>query len=108
MLIKSQTRGAAAGLDIMLPALLHGEDSEVIGGRAYSSEPDREELEEEGVSLLTPKKKPVGGELTDSDKARNRKLSGRRTIGEHSFHAIKKIFGYTKVRYRGIQENSLQ
>ena len=91
----------------MLPALLHGEESEVIGDRAYCSEPDREELEEEGVSLLTPKKKPVGGELTESDKARNRKLSGRRAIGEHPFHVIKNIFGYTKVRYRGIKKNSL-
>jgi IS5 family transposase len=91
----------------MLPALLHGEESEVIGDRAYCSEPDREELQEEGVSLLTPKKKPVGGELTESDKARNRKLSGRRAIGEHPFHVIKNIFGYTKVRYRGIKKNSL-
>jgi hypothetical protein len=71
----------------MLPTLLHGEESEVIGDRAYCSEPDREELEDQGVRLLTPKKKPVGGELTESDKARNRKLSGRRAIGEHPFHS---------------------
>jgi hypothetical protein len=34
---------------------------------------------------LCQKKKPVGGELTESDKARNRKLSSRRAIGEHPF-----------------------
>ena len=64
----------------MLPALLHGEESEVIGDRAYCSEPDREELQEQGVSLLPPKKKPVGGELTESDKARNRKQPFPRTL----------------------------
>jgi IS5 family transposase len=44
---------------------------------------------------------------THAKKARNRKLSGRRAIGEHPFHVIKNIFGYSKVRYRGIKKNAL-
>lgn len=91
----------------MLPALLHGEEVEVIGDRGYCSEVDREELEDMGVRLLTPKKKPVGRELTQAERIRNRKLSARRAIGEHPFHVIKNIFRYTKVRYRGILKNSL-
>lgn len=91
----------------MLPALLHGEEFEVIGDRGYCSEVDREELEEQGIRLLTPTKKPVGGELTEVERIRNRRLSSRRAIGEHPFHVIKNIFGYTKVRYRGILKNAL-
>lgn len=90
----------------MLPALLHGEEKEVIGDRAYCSESDSEELKDKGVRLLTPKKKPVGGKLTEDERERNRRLSARRAIGEHPFHVIKNIFRYTKVRYRGIMKNS--
>ena len=45
--------------------------------------------------------------IYDSESVR-RQLSGRRAIGEHPFHVIKNIFGYTKVRYRGIKKNSLR
>ena len=90
-----------------LPALLHGEETEVIGDRGYCSESDREELEDIEVKLLTPKKKPVGGELTEEERLSNRRLSARRAIGEHPFHVIKNIFRYTKVRYTGLVKNSL-
>ena len=90
----------------MLPALLHGEEKEVIGDRGYCSESDREELNEKGVKLLTPQKKPVGGVLTEEERERNKRLSARRAIGEHPFHVIKNIFRYTKVRYRGLMKNS--
>ena len=64
----------------------------------YCSESDREELNQKGVKLLTPKKKPVGRDLTEEERERNRRLSARRAIGEHPFHVIKSIFRYTKVR----------
>lgn len=90
-----------------LPALLHGEESVVRGDSAYGSQPDKEEFEDQDVALLTPKKTPKGGTLTDKEKARNRKLCSKRAPVEHPFHTVKCIFGYRSVRYRGIQKNYL-
>lgn len=92
----------------VLPALLHGEESEVLGDKAYCSEPDKLELAEKDVTLKTPLKKPRHRELTSREKNRNRKFSARRAIGEHPFHIIKNIFKYRKVRYRGIEKNRCQ
>lgn len=43
-----------------------------------------------GVVHLTPKKKPIGGELTDAEKARNRELSSARVVVEHSIAGVKR------------------
>lgn len=90
-----------------LPALLHGEEKVVRGDSAYCSEPDREELAEQEVTLLTPQKKKQGKKLSAAACQRNRKLSARRAIVEHPFGVIKHIFNYRKVRYKGILKNSL-
>jgi IS5 family transposase len=87
--------------------LLHGEEVTVRGGSAYSSRPDVEELEERGVRLITPKKTPVGGKLTQRQKNKNRKLCSKRAPVEHPFHIVKCLFGYRKVRYRGLFKNRM-
>lgn len=88
-----------------LPALIHGQEATVRGDAAYASEPDREELADNNIALLTPKKQPVGGELTDKERAQNRRLSSKRAKGEHPFRIVKCLFGYRKVRYKGIFKN---
>lgn len=90
-----------------LGALLHGEETVVRGDAAYASEVDRDELEDEGVRLLTPKKTPIGGQLTDKERENNRKLCSKRAVVEHPFRIVKCIFGYRKVRYRGLHKNFL-
>lgn len=90
-----------------LPALLHGEETVVRGDAAYASEADREELEDRDVRLLTPRKTPPGGSLSEEDKAYNRRLASKRAPGEHPFHVVKCIFGYRKVRYKGLHKNFL-
>jgi len=89
-------------------SLLHGEEQTVIGDRGYVSEANAERLYIEDRELLTPTRKPKGGELSRRAKARNRKVSGRRAIGEHVFWVMKCLFGYRKTRYRGLQKNYLQ
>ena len=44
---------------------------------------------------LTPKKKPKGGELSEAEKAENRRISQERIFVEHS---IRKLKGYRVVR----------
>jgi len=44
--------------------------------------------------------------LTDADRARNRTKSKVRAKVEHQFGIIKRQFGFTKVRYRGLEKNA--
>lgn len=44
------------------------------------------------------------GKLSDEQKAFNRMLYALRAIVEHSIRVAKRLFGFTKVRYRGFGE----
>jgi len=44
--------------------------------------------------------------LTEADKARNRTKSQVRAKVEHPFHVLKRVFGFVKVRYRGLAKNT--
>lgn len=44
--------------------------------------------------------------LTDEDRARNKTKSKVRAKFEHPFLILKKIFGFRKARYRGIDKNA--
>lgn len=35
-------------------------------------------------------------------------IAGLRAIGKHPFRILKRQFGYTKVRYRGLEKNTTQ
>jgi hypothetical protein len=50
-------------------------------------------FEPEGVCCVQPKKKPRGKELTDEEKADNRKKSSERVVVEHSIGGIFTVFG---------------
>lgn len=51
------------------------------------------------VNSQVPKKKPRKGELTSSDKKRNRELASKRIVGEHVNRRLK-IFKLLADRYR--------
>lgn len=44
--------------------------------------------------------------LTDHQRYVNRARSRCRTRGEHAFHMVKRLWGYSKVRYRGLAKNT--
>jgi len=46
--------------------------------------------------------------LTEANKRVNRKMSSIRSRVEHVFLVIKRQFGYTKVRYKGLAKNAAQ
>ena len=88
----------------MMEACLHGEEEIALGDRGYhKTNRTIEHFVMEGdLSVLTPTKKPAGGELTEEQKAFNRMLSAVRAIVEHPFRVVKRQFGFVKVRYRGL------
>ena len=44
--------------------------------------------------------------LTDADKAANRRKSSVRSKVEHPFLTLKRLWGFAKVRYRGLAKNA--
>jgi IS5 family transposase len=44
--------------------------------------------------------------LSETERARNKKWSAARAFVEHPFHAIKQLWGFAKVRYRGLKKNT--
>ena len=97
----------AASADIkQLPQLLHGEEREVFGDQAYWKEADRQEYRARGIRYRV-NRRPPGRHHPLSEKWRriNRIRSRTRARCEHAFHVVKRLWGFAKVRYRGLQKN---
>ena len=48
---------------------------------------------------------PPGGRLSERWRMINRARSRTRACGEHAFRVVKQLWGFTKVRYRGLAKN---
>lgn len=92
----------------VLPQLLHGNEQRVYGDSAYV-----------GQGEAIAKKSPKAKDFTQARAFRNRALSEVaiasnktkskiRARVEHAFLVIKKIFGWDKVRYKGLAKNAHQ
>jgi IS5 family transposase len=98
------THAGAADIT-QLPELLHGQEREVFGDQAYWKEADRQALEARGVRYRM-NRRPNGKEpLSERWKRINRARSRTRARGEHPFRVIKHLWGFAKVRYRGLAKN---
>jgi len=96
----------AATADItQLEELLHGEERELFGDQAYWKEADRQEFEAAGVRYRV-NRRPAGRQpLSERWRQINRARSRIRARGEHPFHIVKRLWGFAKVRYRGLRKN---
>ena len=99
------THAAAADISQMND-LLHGEEKEIYGDQAYWKEADRERFREAGVRYRVNRRPNVARPLTDHDKKINQSRSRTRAMGEHAFRVVKQLWGFAKVRYRGIAKNA--
>lgn len=91
-----------------VPNLLHGDETRLYGDSAYRGRAQRERLK-----TLAPKAKDFTNKrayrnapLTDADRETNRRKSSVRAKVEHPFLTIKRLWGFTKVRYRGLAKNA--
>ena len=97
----------AAQADInQLPDLMHGEERVLYGDKAYWCEPDREAYKEAGVRYRVTRRGKRGKPLTERWKDINRARSRVRAFGEHPFLVMKRLWGFDKVRYRGLAKNA--
>ena len=95
---------------VVTDALLHGEEEIAFGDGAYARNARSLEAErDEGdVVWATPFKRKKDQALTDEQRRINRLTSGFRSKVEHVFRVVKRQFGYTRTRYRGLCKNSQQ
>ena len=105
--VHSLTTTDAAQADIQqAPRLLHGEERELYGDQAYWSQADRARCEAAGIKYRVNRRGHRHAPLSPWWKQVNRARSRHRARGEHAFHVVKRLWGFTKVRYRGLAKNT--
>ncbi|WP_256927964.1 IS5 family transposase [Caballeronia sordidicola] len=90
-----------------LPDLLHGYEQRVYGDSAYASQ-------KELMASKAPKAKDFTnnrvknrlGEVDELKRAKNHNKSKIRARVEHVFAVVKRLWGFGKVRYRGLAKNA--
>jgi transposase, IS5 family len=97
---------AASVSDIhMLPDLLHGEEKKVWGDAGYQGQTQViHEAASEAQDMTCRRTKYKGG-VDEEARRKNRTKSRVRAKVEWPFRILKRIFGFTKVRYRGLKKN---
>ena len=90
----------------LLPDLLHGEETRVWGDSAYSGQKETIYEHAPNASDFTNKKGCRNRPLSEAERRKNRNKSKVRARVEHPFLIIKRIFGFNKVRYRGLDKNA--
>jgi IS5 family transposase len=104
--VHTVTATHAAMADIsQMPELLHGEEAAVYGDRAYWSQDDRATLEALGVRYRINRRGTASRPISEQWRRINRARSRTRARGEHAFRVVKQLWGFAKVRYRGLAKN---
>ena len=90
----------------ILPDLLHGDETRVWGDQAYRGQQDVIRDCAPKAKDFTNRRYRQNGVVDEVEKARNRTKSKVRAKVEHVFGVIKRVFGFAKVRYRGLDKNA--
>jgi transposase, IS5 family len=89
-----------------LPNLLHGNETRLYGDSAYIGQKEVLKQVAPNARDFTNKRASRNRPLTDADKETNRRKSQVRAKVEHPFRPLKSIYGFAKVRYRGLVKNA--
>jgi IS5 family transposase len=90
----------------MLPDLLHGSETKVWGDAGYQGQTEAiHEAAPKAQDMTNRRVKKSKGKVDEEEKRKNRTKSKVRARVEWPFRILKRVFHYTKVRYRGIKKN---
>ena len=91
-----------------VPNLLHGQETRLYGDSAYRGRAQRKRLKTIAPRAkdFTNKRAYRNAPLSEADKATNRRKSAVRSKVEHPFLTLKRLWGFAKVRYRGLAKNA--
>ena len=90
----------------LLGDLLHGDETHVWGDSAYAGQKKLLYERAPQAKDFTQKKGSRYRKLTKVEQSANRYKSKIRSRVEHVFGVMKRQFGFTKVRYRGLDKNA--
>ncbi|AOU98745.1 IS5 family transposase [Acidihalobacter yilgarnensis] len=90
----------------LLADLLHGEERRVYGDSAYASQKALIRGPAPQAKDFTNQRIRKGGEVDEAERSRNRNKSRIRARVEHVFAVVKRLWGFSKVRYRGLDKNA--
>ena len=89
-----------------LAELLHGAEQRVYGDSAYASQKELISSKAPQARDFTNQRVRRGGEIDELERSKNRNKSRVRARVEHVFAVIKRLWGFSKVRYRGLAKNA--
>jgi IS5 family transposase len=89
-----------------LPDLLHGNERRVYGDSAYASQKALIGSKAPRAKDFTNQRARKGGVVDEVERSKNRNKSKVRARVEHVFAVVKRLWGFTKVRYRGLEKNA--
>jgi IS5 family transposase len=104
--VHSVCTSAASVSDVhMLPNLLHGAENKVWGDAGYQGQTEAIHAAAPNAQDMTSRRARYKGGVDEVERRKNRTKARVRSKVEWPFRILKRIFGYTKVRYRGILKN---
>ena len=90
----------------VLPKLLHGKETRVWGDQAYRGQKAVIRERAPNAQDCINRRCRQRGVVNESERAKNRNKSKVRAKVEHPIGVIKRVFGFVKVRYRGLSKNT--
>jgi IS5 family transposase len=106
-LIHSAVATAANVADsTVMPQLLRGDETRVYGDKAYCGQSDTIREKCPNAKDFTQRKAHRNRPLTEQQEQANHTKSKTRSKVEHPFLVLKRVWGFAKVRYRGLMKNA--
>jgi transposase, IS5 family len=89
----------------MLPDLLHGNERKVWGDGGYQGQGEAIHQAAPQAQDMTSRRIRYKGYVDEVQRRKNRIKAKVRAKVEHPFRILKRVFGFVKVRFRGLQKN---
>ena len=89
-----------------LPQLLHGQEEQFFGDCAYASQQELIRSKAPKAQDLSNQRVRKGSVTEELERLINRAKSRVRARVEHVFGVVKRLWGFDKVRYRGLDKNA--
>jgi IS5 family transposase len=91
---------------VVLPELLHGQETRVWGDQAYRGQTEVIHACAPNAKDFTQQRYRYQDQVDERARRKNRVKSKVRSKVEHVFGVMKLKFGFVKVRYRGLAKNA--
>jgi IS5 family transposase len=105
-IVHSVCTSAASVSDVhMLPDLLHGDEKKVWGDAGYQGQTEAIHAAAPKAQDMTSRRARYKDGVDELERRKNRTKARVRSKVEWPFRILKRVFGYTKVRYRGLKKN---